>query len=140
MASPRGRSTASAEGVPAATILAMDEVPGVPVDSAMISPAVHETHTGIVVLVGDRAYKAKKPVVTDFLDFSTPQAREQVCQREVALNRRLAPSSYLGVAHLTGPQEGHAEPVIVMRRHPDSRCLATMTAAGLFTATTETTV
>ena len=30
---------------------------------------VHETHTGVVVLAGDRAYKAKKPVLTDFLDF-----------------------------------------------------------------------
>jgi aminoglycoside phosphotransferase family enzyme/predicted kinase len=128
---PQGTVDRFRRGVPAATILAMDEVPGAPVDSAVVSPAVHETHTGIVVLVGDRAYKAKKPVVTDFLDFSTPQAREQVCQREVALNRRLAPTSYLGVAHLTGPQEGHAEPVIVMRRHPDSRCLATMIAAGL---------
>lgn len=28
---------------------------------------VRETHTGVVILVGDRAYKAKRPVVTDFL-------------------------------------------------------------------------
>lgn len=91
---------------------------------------VHETHTGVVLLVGDRAFKAKKPVVTDFLDFRTVEARENVCQREVQLNRRLAPSSYLGVAHLSGPQAGPAEPVIVMRRHPDSVCLATMVTGG----------
>ena len=33
---------------------------------------VHETHTGVVALMGDKAFKAKKPLVTDFLDFSTP--------------------------------------------------------------------
>jgi aminoglycoside phosphotransferase family enzyme/adenylate kinase family enzyme len=92
--------------------------------------AVHETHTGVVVMVGDRAFKAKKPVVTDFLDFRTVEAREDVCQREIQLNRRLAPSSYLGVAHFNGPQAGSAEPVIVMRRHPDSMCLATMVSGG----------
>lgn len=27
---------------------------------------VRETHTAVVVLAGDRAFKAKKPVVTDF--------------------------------------------------------------------------
>ncbi|HEY9266783.1 MAG TPA: hypothetical protein VIQ11_19500, partial [Mycobacterium sp.] len=74
---------------------------------------MRETHTGVVVLLGDRAYKAKKPVVTDFLDFSTTASRERACQHEVALNRRLAPDSYLGVAHFTDPQGGPAEPVIV---------------------------
>lgn len=91
---------------------------------------LHETHTGIVVLVGERAYKAKKPVITDFLDFSTPQAREHACQREVTLNRRLAPSSYLGVAHLTDVDGGPPEPVIVMRRHPDAKRLSTMARDG----------
>lgn len=87
---------------------------------------IHETHTGVVVLIGDRAYKVKKPVVTDFLDFSTPERRERVCADEVVLNRRLAPDSYLGVAHLSDPEGGPAEPVIVMRRHPDSCRLAAM--------------
>lgn len=41
---------------------------------------VRETHTGIVVLLGDRAYKVKKPVRTDFPDFSTPERREHACE------------------------------------------------------------
>ena len=61
---------------------------------------VRETHTGVVVLLGDKAYKAKKPVVTDFLDFSTPERRERACVREFVLNSRLSPDSYLGIAHL----------------------------------------
>jgi aminoglycoside phosphotransferase family enzyme/predicted kinase len=91
---------------------------------------VHETHTGLVVLVGDKAYKAKKPVVTDFLDFSTADRRERACARELVANSRLAPESYLGVAHLTDPTRGPAEPVIVMRRYPDSRRLATLVKRG----------
>jgi uncharacterized protein len=51
---------------------------------------VHETHTGLVVLVGDLAYKVKKPIRTDFLDCSTQQRRERALQRELELNRRLA--------------------------------------------------
>lgn len=92
---------------------------------------VHETHTGMVVLVGDRAYKVKKPVVTDFLDFSTAERRERACRHEVSLNSRLAPDSYLGLGHFTGPEGGPPEPVIVMRRYPDARRLATMVKNGV---------
>lgn len=87
---------------------------------------VRETHTGIVFLVGDMAYKAKKAIVTDFLDFSTPELRERACQHEVDLNRRLAPDSYLGVAHFSAPGDGREEPVIVMRRYSDDTRLASL--------------
>jgi len=98
---------------------------------SLLHPRVAETHTGLVILIGELAYKVKKPVTTDFLDFSTPAARERACAHEVTLNRRLAPASYLGVGHFQSPQgdrdNAHApEPVIVMRRHPDERRLATM--------------
>ena len=87
---------------------------------------VHETHTGIVILVGDRAYKVKKPIRTDFLDFREPRARELVCAQEVLLNGRLAPDSYLGVGHFAEPGGDVNEPVIVMRRYPDDRRLASL--------------
>ena len=92
---------------------------------------LHETHTGVVVLAGDKAYKAKKPIATEFLDFSTVDHRERACHREVLLNSRLAPESYLGVGHWTDPAGGPAEPVIVMRRYPDSRRLATLVKRGV---------
>jgi uncharacterized protein len=91
---------------------------------------VHETHTGVVVLAGDRAYKAKKPVLTDFLDFRTPEQRERACLREVELNSRLSPDSYLGVAHLTDPTGGPAESIVVMRRYRDDHRLASMVTRG----------
>lgn len=95
-----------------------------------LAAQVRETHTGVVVLLGDRAFKAKKPVVTDFLDFSTTAHRERACMQEIALNRRLAPDSYLGLAHFSDPQGGPAEPVIVMRRHPDNTRLASLLAGS----------
>lgn len=98
--------------------------------SGNLDAQVHETHTGVVILLGDRAYKAKKPIATDFLDFTTPARRQQACEREVALNARLAPDSYLGVAHLVGPGDGEPEPLVVMRRYPDSTRLASMVRLG----------
>ncbi|HVQ50651.1 MAG TPA: AAA family ATPase [Mycobacterium sp.] len=91
---------------------------------------VRETHTGLVVLLGDKAYKAKKPVSTDFLDFSTPARRRRACEREVVLNSRLSPNSYLGVADFTGAHGGPPEPVIVMRRYADGTRLASMIKNG----------
>ncbi len=93
-------------------------------------PHVAETHTGLVFLVGDKAYKVKKPIATDFLDFTTVDRRERACSQEVTLNRRLAPDSYLGVGHFVPPGGGVGEPVIMMRRHPDERRLATMVIHG----------
>lgn len=84
---------------------------------------VRETHSGVVVLLGDLAYKLKKPIVLPFLDFSTPARRREACEREVTLNRRLAPDVYLGVAALETPN-GVAEPMVLMRRMPDERRLS----------------
>jgi aminoglycoside phosphotransferase family enzyme/predicted kinase len=91
---------------------------------------VHETHTGLVALLGEQAFKIKKPVITDFLDFSTAAKRETACLREIELNRRLAPQSYLGLGHFQPPC-GDAEPVIVMRRYPDAERLAALVRAGV---------
>lgn len=56
-----------------------------------------ETHISWVVLADDYVYKIKKPVKFEFLDFSTLEKRKLYCERETELNRRLAPSMYLGV-------------------------------------------
>ncbi|MEZ0053133.1 aminoglycoside phosphotransferase family enzyme/predicted kinase [Mycobacterium sp. MAA66] len=93
---------------------------------------VCETHTGVVVLAGDRAYKSKKPVITDFLDFSTRLSREHACRREIELNCRLSADSYIGLAHLVGPEGGPGEPVIEMRRYPDDERLSTIVGRALW--------
>jgi len=65
-----------------------------------------ETHMSHVFLVGDRAYKLKKPVRFPYLDFSTLARRALACQAELRLNRRLAPDVYRGVVPLVRSPQG----------------------------------
>jgi aminoglycoside phosphotransferase family enzyme len=67
-----------------------------------------ETHMSWVFLAGDQAFKLKKPVRFPYLDFSTLQRREQACRAELALNRRLAPDVYKGVAPVVQGSRGLA--------------------------------
>jgi aminoglycoside phosphotransferase family enzyme/cytidylate kinase len=91
---------------------------------------LRETHISLVVLFGDRVYKLKKPVRLDFVDLSTREARERICHREVALNRRIAPDVYLGVADVVGPDGNVCDHLVVMRRMPDDRRLSTLVRSG----------
>lgn len=59
-----------------------------------------QTHMAWVFLTDQHAWKLKKPVRYDFLDFSTIAARHADSQREFRLNRRLAPGVYLDVVPL----------------------------------------
>jgi len=61
-----------------------------------------QTHISYVLLTGRHAYKLKKAVNLGFLDFSTLAARRYFCERELRLNRRLAPALYLDVVAITG--------------------------------------
>ena len=64
-----------------------------------------ETHISTVLLVGDYAYKIKKPLDLGFLDFSTLDRRAHCCREEVRLNKRLAPEIYLDVVAIRGSPE-----------------------------------
>lgn len=90
----------------------------------------HETHVGAVIVVGDRAYKLKKPVDLGFVDFREREDRLAVCRREVELNRRLAPDVYLGVADVHGPDGAVCDHLVVMRRMPADASLAALVDAG----------
>jgi len=92
--------------------------------------AVAETHVSTVFFAGDLAVKVKKPVRTGFLDFSTREARRRACEREVALNRRLSPDVYLGVADVRGPDRRICEHMVVMRRMPAEARLSTLVRQG----------
>jgi hypothetical protein len=67
---------------------------------------VRETHISWVFLAADRAFKLKKPVVFDFLDYGTPARRRHMCHEEVRLNRTLAPGIYIGVRAVIASVEG----------------------------------
>ena len=59
-------------------------MPVVPTRSPPLSwrAEVRETHSVVVRLLGDRAYKIEKPVDLGFLDLRTPASRRRVCGRE----------------------------------------------------------
>lgn len=96
---------------------------------------VVETHMSWVFLTDRYAYKMKKPVRYDFLDFSTLELRQRDCEEEVRLNRRLAPDVYLGTVPLTQDTRGNIhlggegeaiEWLVKMRRLPVERMLDNM--------------
>jgi aminoglycoside phosphotransferase family enzyme/predicted kinase len=92
--------------------------------------AVHETHISVVIALGERVYKFKKPVSLPFVDLSSPSARRRICERELELNRRLSPDVYIGLAALRGPNGDGDEPAVVMRLLPGERRLATLALGG----------
>jgi len=62
---------------------------------------LHETHISWVFVTEQFAYKLKKPLRFDFLDYSTAEKRHAACQAELRLNRRLAQHVYLDVLPIT---------------------------------------
>jgi aminoglycoside phosphotransferase family enzyme len=102
---------------------------------------VRQTHMSVVFLVGDTAYKIRKPVNLGFVDFTTVVNRKHDCDEEVRLNRRLAPSVYRGVVPITcenasirvnGPGES-IEWAVEMVRLPDEATLSRRLAHGEIT-------
>jgi len=65
-----------------------------------------ETHISWIVLTGPFAYKLKKPVKFDFVDYSTLNRRKSFCEKEIKLNRRYAPEVYLGVVPVFKTEKG----------------------------------
>jgi uncharacterized protein len=101
---------------------------------------VHETHISWVFVVGERAYKLKKPLVTAFLDYGTPARRRRMCREEVRLNRRLAGDVYVGVRaviardgalELADENDPRAlDYVVEMRRYDEHCTLAARLSSG----------
>jgi len=65
-----------------------------------------ETHISCVFLTSRYAYKLKKPVQFQFVDFRDHEARHRACEDEVRLNRRLAGDVYLGVVPILRDADG----------------------------------
>ncbi|MBP2290473.1 bifunctional aminoglycoside phosphotransferase/ATP-binding protein [Azospirillum rugosum] len=105
-----------------------------------------DTHAAMVFLAGDRAYKLKRAVRYPYLDFSTVERRHAACVAELALNRRTAPTLYLGVAPVlrragglalggdgTAPTDQALDWVVVMRRFPADALLERMAERSALT-------
>jgi len=91
-----------------------------------------ETHMSWVFLTENYAYKLKKPVRNEYLDFSTVDARHHDCEEEIRLNRRLARDVYIGIVPLTADAERNiliggnntaVDWLVKMRRLPTEKML-----------------
>jgi aminoglycoside phosphotransferase family enzyme/predicted kinase len=98
-----------------------------------------ETHASVVFLAGQRAYKLKRAVRFDYLDFSTAARRHELCEAEVRLNRRTAPTLYRGVVSVTRRAGGElalggdGEPIdwlVEMNRFDQDQLLDRLAVAG----------
>ncbi|MBI4915325.1 MAG: AAA family ATPase [Acidobacteria bacterium] len=99
---------------------------------------VLQTHISYIFLTDAHAYKVKKPVNFGFLDYTTLEQRRTMCEREVTLNARLCPDTYLGVAEIRddngtlsiGGAGETVEVAVKMVRLPEERMLRRVLARG----------
>ena len=119
--------------------------------SAMLDPAFYphgpsevtrrQTHISDLFFAGELVYKIKKNVRYSFVDYSTLARRKFFLEEELRLNRRLAPSVYLGILPISHDEHGwqlgsDAQPVeyvLVMRRLPERRMLDYLLERGQVT-------
>jgi aminoglycoside phosphotransferase family enzyme/predicted kinase len=97
-----------------------------------------DTHISKVFLTGEYAYKIKKPVYLEFLDFTTLEKRRHYCQQEVTLNQRLSNRIYLEVVPITRKRNryclaGSGEAVeyaVKMRQLPEKSSMLQLVRRG----------
>jgi uncharacterized protein len=107
-------------------------LPGQPVEQIT-------THAAVVFLVGEHAYKMKRPVRYSFLDFSTVAKRRRALEAELRLNRRTAPMLYRRLIPVTRTAaagyalQGTGQPVdwlLEMRRFDQAALLDRVAGRG----------
>jgi aminoglycoside phosphotransferase family enzyme/predicted kinase len=100
-----------------------------------------ETHAAMVFLAGTYAYKLKRAVLYPYLDYSTVERRREMCEAELAVNRRTAPEIYIRVQPILrrdgqmmfgkDNDAAHAvDWVVVMQRFDQSELLEPKLRAG----------
>jgi len=96
-----------------------------------------DTHASVVFLTPDHAYKLKRAVRFDYLDYSTAELRRRACEAELSVNRRTAADLYLRVTAVTREHDGSLaldgagvplDSLVVMRRFDDTQLLDALAA------------
>ncbi|HEY9038161.1 MAG TPA: AAA family ATPase [Roseovarius sp.] len=102
-------------------------------------PRIVRTHGAVILLGTVDAYKIKRAVRYDYLDFSTLQKRHDMLSRELELNRPAAPSIYRDLIAVTRDADGRlhlggtgevVEWVLRMRRFDAADELGQVAARG----------
>ena len=83
-----------------------------------------ETHGNLVFLAGTEAFKIKRAVRFDYMDFSTLEKRRIACLREVEVNQRCGGDLYLGCVPIRRSLRAGIYPLAAMARSSSgpSRC------------------
>ncbi|EPX79603.1 AAA family ATPase [Salipiger mucosus] len=98
-----------------------------------------QTHGAHVFLAGDAAWKIKRAVAYNYMDFSTLEAREAALRRELELNQPVAPEIYHDVVPITRAPDGGlqvdgsgptVEWLLRMRRFPKEDELSAVAERG----------
>lgn len=96
-----------------------------------------QTHISVLLLSRSYVIKLKKPVDFGFLDYTTLKKRLKACEDEIRLNRRLCPSTYIGLGGVvdfagqigfSGRTGKIVDYGVWMRRLPEDRMLDRMIA------------
>ncbi len=98
-----GPKKVKGEGAQAAIVAFLSDGANLP-DGGQVE--VIQTHGAFVFLAGSSAYKIKRAVRYDYLDFSTQQKWHDMLLRELELNAPLAPQIYRDVIGLTRDRQG----------------------------------
>jgi uncharacterized protein len=97
-----------------------------------------QTHASLVFLTGEYAYKIKKQVYLEFLDYSTLAKRKHFLEIELKLNKKIAPELYLAVIPIINQNNnltlgGTGEVVeytLQMRQFPQKNLFTNLLAAN----------
>ncbi len=65
-----------------------------------------DTHTAMIALVGERAWKLRRPVDYGWLDYGTRARRLQCAELEISLNGPTAPGLYIGLGGIAPDGDG----------------------------------
>jgi len=104
-----------------------------------------DTHTATVVVVGEHAWKLRRPVDYGWLDYGTRARRRHCAEHEIEVNSTAAQGLYLCLAGIAPERDGwrltgldpdlpaEIEPVVVMRRFRQRDLFDRMAAEGRLT-------
>ncbi len=82
------------------------QIPGTSSETNLQQRRIIETHISWVLLTGEQAYKFKKPVKYDFLDYSTAEKRRINCELEVQRNAIWSGDLYIDVVAIIRQSSG----------------------------------
>jgi uncharacterized protein len=102
-----------------------------------------DTHGAVVFLVGNYAFKMKRAVYFEYMDFSTLERRQKCCEAEITHNQRTSPEIYRTVVAVVRGHDGElalggegevVEWLVEMRRFDEDKVFDRLALRGELSA------